>query len=36
MCYSAESSLLSFLVKLGSIYLLNSNNNTNKHIGLFC
>ncbi len=36
MCYSAESSLLSFLVgSTGSIYLLNSNNNTNKHIGLF-
>ncbi len=36
MCYSAESSLLSFLVgSTGSIYLLNSTNNTNKHIGLF-
>ena len=36
MCYSAESSLTSFLIGgTGSIYLLNSNNNTNKHIGLF-
>lgn len=36
MCYSAESSLISFLIGgTGSLYLLNSKNNTNKHIGLF-
>lgn len=36
MCYSAESSIISFLIGGGiSIYLLGSKNNTNKHIGLF-
>ena len=36
MCYSAESSIISFLLGGGaSLYLLNSKNNTNKHIGLF-
>ncbi len=36
MCYSAESSLISFIVgATGSLYLINSENNTNKHIGLF-
>jgi len=36
MCYSAESSIISFIIGAGcSLYLLNSKNNTNKHIGLF-
>ena len=36
MCYSAESSIISFLIGGSlSIYLLNSKNKTNKHIGLF-
>lgn len=36
MCYSAESSIISFLIGGSvSIYLLNSKNNTNKHVGLF-
>ena len=36
MCYSAESSLTSFVIGMfGSILLLNSKNKTNKHIGLF-
>lgn len=36
MCYSAESSLISFLIGgMSTLYLLKSNNNTNKYIGLF-
>lgn len=36
MCYSAESSIISFIIGAGSsIYLLHSKNNTNKYLGLF-
>ena len=36
MCYSAESSIISFSIgSLSCSYLLKSKNNTNKHIGLF-
>ena len=36
MCYSAESSILSFLIGFPAcLYLLQSKNNTNKHVGLF-
>ena len=36
MCYSAESSIISFIIGFSScLYLLQSKNNTNKHIGLF-
>lgn len=36
MCYSAESSIISFIIGFPScLYLLQSKNNTNKHIGLF-
>ena len=36
MCYSAESSIISFIIGFPlCLYLLQSKNNTNKHIGLF-